>query len=92
MNNTTYDLRLPTIQYGYIEAHVEGTPSDAVLAYKELERAWNGGQGVGIKTLAEILIEYVRTGGIPSGGNYDFSTNEGLLLKEVGKVLRKEKE
>ena len=90
MNTTTYEVHVPVEQYGFITANVEGTAEDAVLAYNEVVRASKGGEGVGIKTLASILVEYVKTGAIESGGNYDFSKNEGLLLAEVKKLLRKE--
>lgn len=84
-----YTLRIPTKeQYAYIEAEYEGDADGAVAAYQELTRAVQGGTGVGMKVLAGIVIELCQKGNIASGGDYDFSLNENLLLKEITKQLR----
>lgn len=84
-----YILRIPTKeQYAYIEAEYEGDADGAVAAYQELTRAVQGGTGVGMKMLASIIINLVKHAAIPGGGDYDFSTNESLLLKEITKQIR----
>lgn len=83
-----YLAHVPTEQYGFISIEIEGTALEAVAAYKELSAAFQGGQGVGMKALAQILHEYCVTGAIVNGGNHDFSTNEQLLLAEVRKLKR----
>lgn len=85
---TKYQLHVPTESFGFIGADIEGEAADAVLAYKDLSQAWNGGSGVGIRSLSSLVIELVKTGAIKSGGDYDFSANESLLLKEITKQLR----
>lgn len=86
-----YELHVPVEQYGFIAATIEGSAEDAVIAYKELARVWNGAEGVGISKLAQIIHEYCTTGAIAEGGGYDFSTNERLLLNEIKKLVRKNK-
>lgn len=87
---TRYELRVPTKeQYAYITCFYEGDAAGAVSAYNELTRAVLGGTGVGMKALAGIVIELVKTGGISMGGNYDFSSNESALIGEITKQLRK---
>lgn len=86
-----YIAHVPTEQFGFISIEIEGNAEDAVLAYKELSRAFQGGEGMGMKSFAQILHEYISTGGIVNGGEHEFSTNESLLLNEVKKLMRKDK-
>lgn len=86
-----YEAHVPTEQFGFISVTVEGSAHDAILAYKELSRLWNRGEGIGMKEFAKILVEYISTGQIAMGGDYEFSTNEKLLLNEVKKLMRKDK-
>lgn len=91
-----YTLRIPTKeQYAYIEAEYEGDaladPEELVAAYNALTRAVLGGTGLGMKAFAALLVEYIQTGGIPNGGNNEYSTNESLLLGEITKLIRKNK-
>ena len=37
-----YEAHVPTEQYGYISAEIEGTAEEAVDTYRELQRAWSG--------------------------------------------------
>lgn len=41
-----YIGHVPTEQYGFISVEFEGTASEAVEAYKELQQAWKGGTGL----------------------------------------------
>lgn len=86
-----YEAHIKTGDYSFLGFELEGTVEEAVQAYRDLERAYNGGAGVGIKKLAEIIHEYCKTGNIADGGGYDFSSNESLLLNELKKLVRKSK-
>lgn len=72
-----------------VDVEITGEPEDVVSEYLALKKAFSGGEGVGMKTLAKILHEYCSTGSIVDGGNYDFSLNEKTLLGEVKKLIRK---
>lgn len=41
-NPNKFKIHLPTAEYAFIEQEVEGTPLEAVAAYKNLENAFNG--------------------------------------------------
>lgn len=85
-------LRIPTKeQYAYIETEFEGTPDEAVVEYLRLTSLVQGGAGVGMKALAQIIYEYCTTGAIVNGGEYDFSLNEKTLLGEIKKIVRNNK-
>lgn len=82
---------VPTESYGFISVEVEGTPDEAVMAYKELKRAYEGGEGHTMKEFAKMVYEYCTTEGIKNGGDSDYSSNEKLLLGELTKLIRKNK-
>lgn len=85
-------LRVPTKEtYAFIEAEYEGESDGAVAAYQELQRAIQGGTGIGMKKLAAVVHEYCTTGAISMGGNTDYSVNERALLSELTKLIRKNK-
>lgn len=91
-----YTLRVPTKeQYAYIECEIKESPfmgtEEVVAAYNELTRAVLGDTGLGMKAFAALLVEYIQTGGIPNGGNNEYSVNESLLLGEITKLIRKNK-
>lgn len=86
-----YNGRISTAQYEFIEFETEGSPEEAVMALRDLKRAYEGGSGLGMKEFAKVLVEYIQTGGIVDGGNYEFSSNEQILIHEVKKLLRSQK-
>lgn len=86
-----YEYQIKVGEFEYIHGEVEGEPSDAVMAFNDLKRAYEGGSGVGIKKIAAIVHEYCTTGGIVNGGDNDYSANESLLLGEITKIIRKDK-
>lgn len=57
-----YQLRIPTIQYGYIEAMFEGTKEEALEEYETLLKIFNGGEGVSDKEYKDALDEYLSKG------------------------------
>lgn len=86
-----YTGQISTGQYEYLNFELEGSAEEAVAEYKTLQRLYTGGSGVGIKKLAEVITEYCKTGSIVEGHEYDFSTNEALLIGEIKKLIRKSK-
>lgn len=86
-----YEVHVPVEQYGFIAAHVESQePEDAIAAYHSLKKAFQGGEGIGMKELARIIHEYCLKGSITNGADYQdrYSQNEMLLLNEVKKLIR----
>lgn len=83
-----YLAHVPVEQYGFISAETD-TAEEAVAEYKALQRLYTGGSGIGMKKLAEIIVEYCTTKGMVNGHEHDFSTNEALLVGEIKKLLRK---
>lgn len=86
-----HTFHIATGQYEFIEQEFEGTPEEAVAAYNDLKRAYDGGEGMGMKEYAKVIVELVRTGGVKQGGNNDYSANESALLGAITKLLREEK-
>lgn len=85
-----FSYQIRTGEYEFINGEVEGTAEEAVSAFHDLRRQFNGGQGVGMKDFARIVHEYCTTGAIQNGGDKDFSANEKLLLGEIKKLVRKD--
>lgn len=86
-----YDYQIRTGEYEFIHGEIEGTAEEAVAAFLDLRRQFNGGPGVGMKDFAKIVHEYCTTGNIVNGGEHDFSANEKALLGEIKKLVRKDK-
>lgn len=61
------DIRIPTVQYGYVEVHVTGTPDDIKNAHDELNRLFTVGEGLSTKDFQEAMDEYLSTGTVKGG-------------------------
>ena len=59
-----YLAHVPTEQYGFLSVEIEGSADDAVQAYKELQRAWRGGEGLTTKEFNKFL-DNMLLGGEP---------------------------
>lgn len=57
-----YTGQISTGQYEFLNFEIEGTAQDAVEAYKELQTAWKGGEGVSSKDFNAFLDTYISTG------------------------------
>lgn len=54
-----HTFHIATGQYEFLEQEFEGTTEEAVEAYKELQGAWKGGEGLPQKEWNEWLDSYL---------------------------------
>lgn len=57
-----YTLRIPTVQYGYIETEFEGTAEDALREHDRLIALHNGGFGIPVDDFNYALDKYLVEG------------------------------
>lgn len=88
-------IRIPTTQYGYIEAEVEGTSEQIVEKHNELLKRYNGGFGLEDKEFNAWLDKYILT----QTGNADKYAEMNVeqmniiqsLKKSVARIKSKQK-
>ena len=57
-----YTLRIPTVQYGYIETEFEGTAEEAFEEHNRLINLHNGGEGISTQAFNDCLDEFLSEG------------------------------
>ncbi len=62
-----YEYQIKTGEYEFINGEGEGTPEEAVQAFKELKEAFGGGSGLDDKTFNAALDEYLSTNELTNG-------------------------
>lgn len=65
---TKYIAHVPTEQYGFISAELEGTAEEAVQAYNNLKKEYAGGAGLPSREFCSFMDYYVTTGRMPDDG------------------------
>lgn len=86
-----YTLRVPTTeQYAYIEAEVEGTADEAILAYKELTRLVKGEGGLQAKEWNKVLDRYLAEGTMSPEDSEGMSLVQKWLVHEIDKSISRQ--
>lgn len=73
MKNT---IQIRTSDFEYIMQEFEGTPEEAVDAFKALKGAWTGGTGLPEKDFNHCLDTYMTTGTLNGGTELYHQMNE----------------
>lgn len=61
MAEVTYEIHVPTEQYGFITARIEGNAHDAIEKYTELKEAWDS-EGLPHKEWNAFIDAYLNKG------------------------------
>lgn len=89
-----YDLttiRIPTIEYGYIEFPFQGTPEEAIAEHNRIINLYNGGFGLEPKEFNKALDEILKTGKLTNGADLypKMSKEQQNVLQELKKALKR---
>lgn len=82
-----YTLRIPTIQYGYIETHFEGTAEEAFAEHDRLINIHNGEFGIPTKDFNAALDEYLSEGTGTTETYMKMSKYQQTIIQEIKKSL-----
>lgn len=84
-----YLCHVPTEQYGFISVELEGTADEAVIAYRELSRAYQGGAGVPTGEWNALLDELLSKGSIAGdpGVVTQMTPEQNRVFQEIKKSM-----
>lgn len=79
-------IRIPTKDYAYIEAEVEGTSEQLVAQHDELYRVAHGGFGLDTKAWNALLDKYLKKGGMEADSFAELSKEQAWMIHELDKA------
>lgn len=83
-------IRVPTEQYAFIEQEIEVEgPEAAVEAYRALQRAYKGGEGVSTKDFNAALDRYLKDGDGETETYIKMNKDQQRVFQEIKKSLRR---
>ena len=82
-----YTLRIPTVQFGYIETIFEGTAEDAFEEHNRLINLQNGGFGIPRTEFNEALDQYLTDGSGNTETYLKMSKEQQSVIQEIKKSL-----
>lgn len=78
-------IRIPTVEYGYIEAEFEGTPEEAYEKHNELLGICRAGVGLPEKEWRQTLDFYLMGGGCTPEVYYKMNGAQQTMISELKK-------
>ena len=82
-------LRVPTVEYGFIEEEFEGTADAAYERFNELLGICRGGVGLPGKEWTKVLDKYLAGEGCTPEEYYKMNKEQQLLISEIKKAFRR---
>lgn len=92
MSAAKYIAHVPTEQYGFISVELEGTAEEAVQAYNDLKREYDGGAGLPSREFCSFMDCYLNTGKPPENGiiQWEIMSNEQkFVINEIKKCFNR---
>ena len=84
-----YDFQISTGQFEFIHGEVEGTPEDAVMAFKALKRAYEGGSGLPAAQFNSWLDTYLAGKAGSSDEWEQMSDAQKVVINEIKKSKKR---
>lgn len=84
-----YTLRIPTVQYGYIETEFEGTAEEAFAEHDKLIKLHNGGFGIPVSEFNKALDRYLNAGTGDVNQYQDMSKEQQSVFQEIKKSFKR---
>ena len=84
-----YTLRIPTVQYGYIETVFEGTAEEAFEEHNRLINLQNGGFGLEVSEFNKALDRYLVEGSGDVNQYTSMSKEQQMVFQEIKKSLKR---
>lgn len=83
-------LRIPTEMYAYIEVEIEKETAEEVIdEYNRITRLYKGGAGLTDKQFNAVLDEYLGTGTICNGSEYEFNAEQNMVIQAVKRSIKR---
>lgn len=82
-------LRIPTVQYGYMDVEFEGTPEEAIQEHNRILALYNGGFGLETKEFNKALDTYLRDGTGETEVYLQMSTDQQRVFQEIKKSFKR---
>lgn len=79
-------LRIPTVQYGYMDVEFEGTPEEAIEEHNRIIRLYNGGFGLDKKEWNKLLDTYLKGEGMDSNLMEKLDERQSWWIHEFDKA------
>ncbi len=90
-----HTFHIATGQYEFMEQTFDGTSEDAVEAYKELKKAWDRDDGLGLpsKLWNKWIDDYLSGRGAGSVEEWEqMSKEQKIIINEIKKSLKRTNE
>jgi hypothetical protein len=84
-----YTLRIPTVQFGYIETQFEGTAEEAFEEHNRLINLHNGGFGLSRDEFNDCLDEYLSENTGSTEMYLKMSKEQQTIIQEIKKALKR---
>jgi hypothetical protein len=84
-----YTLRIPTVQYGYIETIFEGTAEEAFEEHNRLLNLHNGGFGISTDEFNKALDRYLVDGTGDVNQYSQMSKEQQTVFQEIKKSMKR---
>lgn len=81
------EIRLPTIEYGYINVKVKGSFEEIILAHNELGLLYKGLGGLPQKEWNRVLDKYLNQGGMLTDEGAQMSDRQKWMIHELDKAF-----
>lgn len=82
-------LRIPTVQYGYMDVEFEGTPEEAITEHNRIISLYNGGFGLDQKEWNKALDRYLANGDGEADVYMQMSTEQQRVIQEIKKSFKR---
>ena len=82
-------IRIPTTQYGYIEAEVEGDPEFIKEAHDTLLQLFTGGEGLPTKEFNALLDRYLRDGDVVADDYARLNKEQNTIIQAIKRSIKR---
>jgi Fe-S cluster biosynthesis and repair protein YggX len=85
-------IRVPTVQYGYIETEFEGTADEAIVEHNRLvltHKLSAEAKGLVIKDWNKTLDRYLTSNVISSDAWEEMDTSQKYIINEIKKSIKR---
>lgn len=84
-----YKIHVPTVEYGFIEAEVEGDNEDAVEEHNDLLESYRGGLGLSRDEFNACLDRYLKEGTGETDVYLRMNKEQQNVIQELKKAFKR---
>jgi hypothetical protein len=83
------EIRIPTLQYGYLNFEFEGTPEEAIAEHNRINILYNGGFGLSVEEFNAALDKYLTDGSGETEVYMQMSKEQQTVFQCVKRSLKR---